>query len=131
MLLVVFFFVFVIILGILQYINSKEGLYLYDISNNLILDSDKNPVQSYFLIPTINDSRASKLISMYSDISFCDNLDDLSYSVYNNKNILNDDMLFYNKYKEGFSEYNMSLIEKIYLFLIGLLIIYLLTKKSF
>lgn len=130
MLIVVFLFVFVIILGILQTINSKEGLYLYDISNNLIVDSDKKPLQSYFLIPTIND-RASKLISMYTSIRFCDNLDDLSYSVYNNKNILKDDMSFYNTYKEGFSEYNMTLIEKIYLFLIGLLIIYMLTKKSF
>lgn len=131
MILVVFLFVFVFILGILQHINSKEGLYFYDASYNLIVDSDKNPLQSYFLIPNIKDNRASNLISMYSSISFCDNLDDLSYSVYNNKNILKDDMSFYNTYKEGFAEYNMSRIEQIYLFLIGLLIIYILTKKSF
>ena len=131
MIIVGFLITFVFILFILQNINSKEGLYLYDISNNLILDSSKNPLQSSFLIPDINDRSAPNLISMYSDINFCDNLDDLSYSVYNNKNILKDDMLFFNKYKEGFSEYNMTLIEKIYLFLIGLFIIYLITKKSF
>ena len=131
MLIVVYFIILGIILGILQIINSKEGLYLYDELNNNILDSNNNKITSSYLLPDINNINAPKLISMYSDITFCDNLDDLSYSIFNNKNILKDDMLFYNKYKEGFSEYNMTLIEKIYLFFIGLLIIYILTKKSF
>ena len=114
---------------IIEMVHTKEGygIYLYDLSHNKITDSDNNHLQSSFLYPNVEDKNVPKLMNMFSDISFCDNLDDLSYSFYDNKYILKDDLLLY---KEGFSEinYNMTPIEKIYLFMVGLLFIFILSK---
>ncbi len=59
---------------------------------------------------------------MFTDINYCDNIDDLSYSYYKDEYILQDQM---NMYKEGFSG-GYDNYEKIYLFFVGLLFIYLL-----
>jgi len=121
------------LLLIIEIINTKEGysIYLYDTYHNKILDSNNNELRTSDLFPNIKGKNVPQLMNMFSDIKFCDNLDDISYSYYNNNYVLKDDLIFYNKYKEGFSEinYKMTLIEKIYLFLVGLLFIYILTIR--
>lgn len=112
------------LLIIIEIINIREGygIYFYDMSYNKITDSSNNPLRSKKLFPNTETKSVSQLISMFTDISYCDNLDDISY---NDSYILNDDAFLYNKY-EGFSViYN---IEKIYLFMVGLLFICILSK---
>lgn len=113
------------ILVILEIINMKEGygIYFYDGSYNKITDSSNNALRSSELFPNINTKSTSQLVNMFTDISFCD---DISYSNYNNGYVLKDDLLFYNKY-EGFSEIPTH-IERIYLFMVGLLFIGILSR---
>ena len=112
------------LLFIIELIHYKEGygIYLYDSSDNKIMDSENNPIKSFSLFPNIDKKTNSELISMFTDISYCDNIDDISYSYYKDKYILQDQM---NMYKEGFSG-GYDHYEKIYLFFVGLLFIYLL-----
>ena len=112
----------IVLLIIIELIHMKEGygIYFYDNSNNIITDPSNNPLRSSKLFPNIETKSVTQLVNMFTDISYCDNLDDLSY----NKTFLKDDLLFYNKY-EGFSE---IYIEKTYLFMVGLLIIYILSR---
>ena len=103
------------LLVILEIINMKEGygIYFYDGSYNKITDSSNNALRSSELFPNINTKSTSQLVNMFTDISYCDNLDDISYSNYNNGYVLKDDRLFYSKY-EGFSEIPTH-IERIYI----------------
>ena len=112
------------LLFIIELIHYKEGygIYLYYSSDNKIMDSENNPIKSSSLFPNIDKKTNSELISMFTDISYCDNIDDISYSYYKDKYILQDQM---NMYKEGFSG-GYDHYEKIYLFFVGLLFIYLL-----
>ena len=116
------------LLVILEIINMKEGygIYFYDGSYNKITDSSNNALRSSELFPNINTKSTSQLVNMFTDISYCDNLDDISYSNYNNGYVLKDDRLFYSKY-EGFSEIPTE-IERIYLFMVGLLFICILSR---
>ena len=113
-----------VLLIILSLIHRKEGygIYFYDTSNNIITDISNHPLRSSKLFPNVETKSVKQLVNMFTDISYCDNLDDLSY----NKTFLKDDLFFYNKY-EGFSE---IYIEKSYLFTVGLLWIYLLSRRS-
>lgn len=92
----------------------KEGydIFLYDVSYNKVLDETNNPIKAVKIYPDTNKKTAI-LMSMFTDINYCDNLDDLSY---NDKYVL----------QEGFSE---NPIEKPYLFLLGVFLIYLLAKR--
>jgi hypothetical protein len=103
------------------------GIYFYDLSQNKILDSSNNELRSSELFPNIETKTLTQLVNMFTDISYCDNLDDISYSNYNNNYILNDDMALYSKY-EGFSQIPMTFIERIYLFMVGLLFICILSR---
>ena len=116
------------LLVILEIINMKEGygIYFYDLSQNIITDSSNNPLRSSELFPNINTKSTSQLVDMFTDISYCDNLEDISYSNYNQDYVLKDDRLFYTKY-EGFSEIPTH-IERIYLFMVGLLFIAILSR---
>lgn len=98
---------------IIEIINMKEGydIFLYDESYNKIIDQDNNPIKAVKIYPNTN-KKPRELMSMFTDIEYCDNLDDLSY---NNEYIL----------QEGFSE---NPIEKPYLFVLGLFLIYLLIQ---
>lgn len=113
----------IIILLILSQIHRKEGygIYFYDSSNNIITDTSNIPLRSSKLFPNVETKSVKQFVNMFTDISYCDNLDDISY----NKTFLKDDLLFYNKY-EGFSE---IYIEKSYLFMVGLLLIYILSRR--
>lgn len=99
---------------IIEIIHMKEGydIFLYDNSYNKILDEENRPIKAVKIYPDTNKS-TKILMSMFTDINYCDNLDDLSY---NDKYVL----------QEGFSE---NPIEKPYLFLLGLFLIYLLAKR--
>lgn len=103
------------LLLIIELIHMKEGydIFLYDESYNKILDQENNPIKALKIFPNINNKKPGELISMFTNIDYCDNLDDLSY---NNEYIL----------QEGFSE---NPIEKPYLFILGLFLIYLLVSK--
>lgn len=112
------------LLFIIEIINMKESfdIYLFDESYNKILDVDNNPIKSLKIFPNIEGKENNELISMFTNISYCDNLDDLSY---NNQYILQDGLFRDGRYIEGFSE---NPIEKPYLFILGILFIYLLNK---
>lgn len=100
---------------IIEIINMKEGydIFLYDEDYNKVLDENNTPIKAVKIYPNTN-KKTAELMSMFTDINYCDNLDDLSY---NNKNIL----------QEGFSE---NPIEKPYLFILGVFLIYLLAKRK-
>ena len=119
------------ILFIIEIINYKEAytIYMYDSSHNPILDASNSHIHNTELFPTLNNRKTTDLIQMFTDISYCDNLDDLSYSSLNNKYVLLDDLTFYNKY-EGFSEIPY-IIEQSYLWVIGILFIAILSLNNF
>lgn len=129
MLSIIFIISIVSLLIIIEFINMREGygIYFYDLSQNKILDSSNNELRSSELFPNIETKTVTQLVNMFTDISYCDNLDDISYSNYNNNYILNDDMTLYSKY-EGFSQIPMTFIERIYLFMVGLLFICILSR---
>lgn len=129
MLSIIFIISIVSLLIIIEFINMREGygIYFYDLSQNKILDSSNNELRSSELFPNIETKTVTQLVNMFTDISYCDNLDDISYSNYNNNYILNDDMELYSKY-EGFSQIPMTFIERIYLFMVGLLFICILSR---
>jgi len=129
MLSIIFIISIVSLLIIIEFINMREGygIYFYDLSQNKILDSSNNELRSSELFPNIETKTVTQLVNMFTDISYCDNLDDISYSNYNNNYILNDDMALYSKY-EGFSQIPMTFIERIYLFMVGLLFICILSR---
>ena len=129
MLSIIFIISIVSLLIIIEFINMREGygIYFYDLSQNKILDSSNNELRSSELFPNIETKTLTQLVNMFTDISYCDNLDDISYSNYNNNYILNDDMELYSKY-EGFSQIPMTFIERIYLFMVGLLFICILSR---
>lgn len=104
-----------VLLFIIELINMKEefDIFLFDASYNKILDEDNKYVKALKSYPNIEKKKNSELMSMFTNLSYCDNLDDLSY---NNEYVL----------QEGFSE---NPIEKPYLFILGLLLIYLLAFK--
>lgn len=103
------------LLFIIEIINMKEGydIFLYDASYNKILDEDNKPIKAVKVYPDVESKTTKQLISMFTNINYCDNLDNLSYN--------NDYSL-----KEGFSE---NPIEKPYLWILGLFLIYLLGSK--
>lgn len=89
------------LLFIIEIIHMKEGydIFLYDESYNKILDEDNKPIKGKKVYPEVETKTNKQLMSMFTNINYCDNLDDLSYN--------NDYTL-----KEGFSE---NPIEKQYL----------------
>lgn len=103
------------LLFIIEIINMKEGydIFLYDASYNKILDQENKPIKAVKVYPNIETKTTKELISMFTNINYCDNLDDLSY---------NTDYSL----KEGFSE---NPIEQPYLWILGLCLIYLLVVK--
>jgi hypothetical protein len=119
-----FAFTIIGLLIIIEFIHRKEGygIYFYDMSHNRITDVSNNPLRSSKLFPNVETKSVKQLVSMFSDISYCDNLDDLSY----NQTFLKDDLFLYNTY-EGFTE---IYIEKTYLFMVGLLLIYILFRLA-
>lgn len=122
---------FITILLMIEIINYKEPytIYMYDKWNKPILDSNNVQILNTELFPSLDVSNAT-LINMFQDIDFCDNLDDISYTTDTRNNTSNyyllDDYTFYNTY-EGFSQ--IYCIEKIYLFILGILLIWMIVKK--
>lgn len=117
---------------ILDYIDKKEGLYLYDASENRLTANGIDLVTTR-LFPNLNTKNNATLIQMFADISYCDNIDDLSYVEFNGAYVLRDDYNLYRTY-EGFSDpygelVELDYIEKIYLLMIGTFFILLLTMR--
>lgn len=117
---------------ILDYIDKKEGLYLYDASENRLTANGIDMVTTQ-LFPNLNTKNNATLIQMFADISYCDNIDDLSYVGFNGAYVLRDDYNLYRTY-EGFSDpydelVELDCIEKIYLLMIGTFFILLLTMR--
>ena len=119
------------LLVIIEIINAKEGfsIYLYDSSLNYLKDSSGSSIQTNELFPNVKNKSVKQLVNMFTDISYCDNLDDISYTSLNGYYFLRDDYSLLNKY-EGFSDMPMSMFERVYLFTLGLLIILVISFNS-
>lgn len=128
-----YFLLCIIILFIMvDYIDKKEDfdLFLYDASENRLTENGEDVVTTD-LFPNLNTKNNATLFQMFGDISYCDNVDDLSYVLFNNSYVLRDDYNLYKTY-EGFSSFDpepLDCIETLYLFLVGILFIMILTMR--
>jgi hypothetical protein len=96
-----------------------DEIYLYDASGNRLKNSENEYISANKLFPNLETKSMSQWMNSFTAIEYCDNLDDLSY----NKDYVLKDV------SEGFSDLPMDSIEKLYLLLFAIGIIFLIFKS--
>jgi len=96
-----------------------DEIYLYDASGNRLKNSENEYISANKLFPNLETKSMSQWMNSFTAIEYRDNLDDLSY----NKDYVLKDV------SEGFSDLPMDSIEKLYLLLFAIGIIFLIFKS--
>lgn len=127
-----FYLIILLLMVLIAYIDQKEGLALYDASENPILEKNEY-IYTTNLFPNLNTKDNTTLIQMFSDISYCENIDDLSYVRFKDTYVMRDDYNLYNTYEGFMNEFEtlpMDWIEKIYLLMVCVLFIVVLSMRT-
>jgi len=98
---------------------NQGDIYLYDEQENRLKDEQNKDIKANLLFPNLETKSMSQWMNSFTAIEYCDNLDDLSY----NKDYVLKDV------SEGFSDLPMDSIEKLYLLLFAIGIIFLIFKS--
>ncbi|ADX05874.1 hypothetical protein 162322400 [Organic Lake phycodnavirus 1] len=105
---------------------NQGDIYLYDEQENRLKDEQNKDIKANLLFPNLETKSKQQWMNMFSDISYCDNLDEMEY---NELYVLKDDQKLYNTY-EGFSRIEMDYIEKLYLLIFSIFMISLIVFKK-